>query len=271
MDARTLCEGFHTLVRASQSRIRIGSLASHVRPLQEEILLTKILIPAIAVALIAGCAAQQQTAWVRAWPGGNSLQQDSAQCDYETSAATQTTDYGFKTMFGQELDRAVRKNDLAVQCMRAKGWTRVAIPHQGATTDAGPFAEAAKLLRAENEAMCIRPNLRPIFAKSACDAAQITQFQISDASTINDYEKALFSEWRTQVASLNLRANQATRTYAGPRGDRMASANEASNAKLDQASAALLAGQMTWGQFNFQRRDLSLSLKAETSAIASAR
>jgi hypothetical protein len=46
-----------------------------------------------------------------------------AKCDYETSAATQNTDYGFRTVFGQELDRAMRKRDLVVKCMTAEGFT----------------------------------------------------------------------------------------------------------------------------------------------------
>ena len=48
---------------------------------------------------------------------------DKAKCDSETSAATQTTDYGYRTIFGQELDRALRKGELMKKCMLAKGYT----------------------------------------------------------------------------------------------------------------------------------------------------
>jgi hypothetical protein len=75
-------------------------------------------------ALLAGCAAQPRYAWVH--PTGDRAQfdKDTAQCDYETSAATQQTDYSYRSIFGQELDRSMRKNALAEQCMKAKGYIR---------------------------------------------------------------------------------------------------------------------------------------------------
>lgn len=81
----------------------------------------------IATAL-AGCAAQPKWQWVK--PGATQAEfgQHKAQCDYETSAATQGTDYTLATIFGQELDRAMRKNDLFVKCMVAKGYRQEPLP-----------------------------------------------------------------------------------------------------------------------------------------------
>lgn len=53
---------------------------------------------------------------------------DIAKCDYETSAATQGIDPSLRSMFGQELDRANRKNDLMLKCMLARGWKAVPAP-----------------------------------------------------------------------------------------------------------------------------------------------
>ena len=49
-------------------------------------------------------------------------QQDMNQCEYEASSHTQNTDYSMGTMFGQELDRAMRKRELILKCMKTKGW-----------------------------------------------------------------------------------------------------------------------------------------------------
>lgn len=85
------------------------------------------------VALLAmfGCAAQPQYQWIHPTADQAQFQKDVAQCDYETSAATQGTDYSYRTIFGQELDRSMRKNDLAVKCMVAKGYSK---SFQSATT-----------------------------------------------------------------------------------------------------------------------------------------
>src|SRR5439155_13905673 len=81
--------------------------------------------PFIVVAILAGCAAPGQFAWVPL-PGTTvSYDRAEARCDYETSAATQTTDYSFRSSLGRELDRALRKRDLTDKCMRAQGFQKV--------------------------------------------------------------------------------------------------------------------------------------------------
>lgn len=75
-----------------------------------------------AAALLAGCATQPAWQWVKPGATQADFDQHKAQCDYETSAATQATDYTLRTTFGQELDRAMRKDDLMVKCMVAKGY-----------------------------------------------------------------------------------------------------------------------------------------------------
>lgn len=81
--------------------------------------------PFIVVALLAGCAAPGQFAWVPL-PGTTiSYDRAEARCDYETSAATQGTDYSYRTSLGRELDRALRKRDLTEKCMRAQGFQKI--------------------------------------------------------------------------------------------------------------------------------------------------
>lgn len=81
--------------------------------------------PILVVAILTGCAAPGQFAWVPL-PGTTiSYDRAEARCDYETSAATQGTDYTYRTSLGRELDRALRKRDLAEKCMRAQGFRKV--------------------------------------------------------------------------------------------------------------------------------------------------
>lgn len=76
----------------------------------------------------AGCASQPSYVWDH--PTGDRAQfdRDKAQCEYEATAATQQTDYSYRTGFGQELDRAIRRSDLGVMCMKARGYTQRPIP-----------------------------------------------------------------------------------------------------------------------------------------------
>lgn len=81
----------------------------------------RLLTLAVLVAL-AGCAAPRPTVWLKDGATQQDFDQARAQCEYEASAATQTTDTSFNTVFVQELDRAMRQRDLANLCMRAKGF-----------------------------------------------------------------------------------------------------------------------------------------------------
>lgn len=79
---------------------------------------------AVLVLLIPGCAVQPRYEWIH--PTGDRAQfdKDRAQCEYESTAATQQTDYSYRSSFGQELDKAMRRGDLGVLCMKAKGYTQ---------------------------------------------------------------------------------------------------------------------------------------------------
>lgn len=47
---------------------------------------------------------------------------DFGQCDYEVALHAQGADQSLNTMFGQELDLAMRKKELILKCMQNKGW-----------------------------------------------------------------------------------------------------------------------------------------------------
>lgn len=72
---------------------------------------------------LAGCVSSN-TVWLKPGANESDFQRDKNQCAYEAAAATQNTDYSYRTVIGQALDQSMRRNDLAVLCMRAKGWSQ---------------------------------------------------------------------------------------------------------------------------------------------------
>lgn len=84
----------------------------------------KNLIIILTIAL-AGCATPQPPMYytrTSSTPAGADLELARAKCEYESTASTQSTDYGYRSMFGQELDRAMRKGKLMEMCMKAQGF-----------------------------------------------------------------------------------------------------------------------------------------------------
>lgn len=84
----------------------------------------------VLVLVLAGCAPRYFL--TRDGATAENYKNDIATCDYETSAATQGTDPSLRSIFGQELDRANRKNDLMLKCMLAKGWKATRAPRSEA-------------------------------------------------------------------------------------------------------------------------------------------
>lgn len=70
----------------------------------------------------AGCAPRY--IWIHPSADRAQFDRDKAQCEYEAATATQQTDYSYRTSFGQELDRAVRRGEIGALCMKAKGYSQ---------------------------------------------------------------------------------------------------------------------------------------------------
>lgn len=98
--------------------------------------------PLFVVAILSGCTAPGQYAWIPLAGTTMSYDRAEARCDYETSAATQGTDYSYRSSLGQELDRALRKRDLTDKCMRAQGFQKV----DASVSDAPPADPRWKVL-----------------------------------------------------------------------------------------------------------------------------
>ena len=77
---------------------------------------------AAATCLVACAAPQKPIVWYKDGATEAEFSQAKYQCDYETTAATQNTDYSYRSIIGQEMDRAMRKGDLFKRCMMAKGY-----------------------------------------------------------------------------------------------------------------------------------------------------
>jgi len=77
----------------------------------------------IVLLVLCGCAAKP-VIWDK--PGGTQAEFDADKryCEFEVMKATQQTDPTLRTVFGQELDRAMRQRDLTISCMRMKGYTQ---------------------------------------------------------------------------------------------------------------------------------------------------
>lgn len=76
----------------------------------------------VATVALVGCAAKPLI-WDKSGGTQSEFDADQSFCQYDVQKATQGTDPTLRTVFGQELDRAMRQRDLMLSCMRMKGYT----------------------------------------------------------------------------------------------------------------------------------------------------
>ena len=85
--------------------------------------MNKLTIAMLSAALLmTGCVPPRL-----AKPGGSEsdFNADKARCEYEAASSVQAPIYGSRTMFGDAFDISSRRSELAVMCMKAKGWQEV--------------------------------------------------------------------------------------------------------------------------------------------------
>lgn len=85
---------------------------------------------AVVMTAVSGC--QSNKVWVKDGATQTDFEQDKAQCVYESTAATQSPDYGYNTVVVQALDQSMRRDNLAILCMQARGWSLMSQEEYGA-------------------------------------------------------------------------------------------------------------------------------------------
>lgn len=83
-------------------------------------------IALIGACVLAGCAAQPQVEmeWAAQRADAAPFGVARDRCAYESTAATQTPDYSFRSALGQSMDQQRRRDELFVLCMRAQGYAQ---------------------------------------------------------------------------------------------------------------------------------------------------
>ena len=153
--------------------------------------------------------------------------------------------------------------DLFGACMTARGWYLVSV------TDAKAYSNALSALNAEQQQLCTRADLLPIFEKKMpCQAKQATPEQLSDRSKISKVEIPVFMKWRVLTEENNRKVAATHQQYNRQTGDNVASLtkNEEASAKLAEQ---LYNGRISWGEFNKGR--IEIGLQTEQSAKNSLR
>jgi hypothetical protein len=210
-------------------------------------------------ALLACAAQQQQSSWIK--PGATAHEFSSnrdacmQQSQQPNSAALEKGNGGVAS------SKMTTNADLFGACMNARGYYLVSV------TDTEGANDALSAVYADAAQACSRPDLQVIFAKKMpCKAKEPTPEQLSDRSKISEAEKTALMKWRQLVEETAQKVEVIDRQYYPEKGNAFASLVERQTAAGLQLGSQLHDRQISWGEYNKRRSELTSRQEQEAKA-----
>ena len=233
--------------------------------------MVKRLGAATCIVLAVGCA-QTQNVWVKPGASQNDFSSDRYACLQDSQqrvGAAQVNPYG-----GAAVNTVRTNEQLFASCMNARGWylqrqAGTQEPAQGAQPS--PVKIAFDTFAAEAQARCREPELQPYFAKTSCNAFDITLEQLTDSSKITEEQKVALQKNRSEYLQQSRKLIQAIRQYGGQKGASVATLREKSDEEVDANILELYTGRISWGEYNRHRKDINVRLRDNQNEIVNSR
>lgn len=207
---------------------------------------------------ISGCA---QNVWFKQNASNGDFERDRFEClkqSQQRVGAAQVNAYG-----GSAVNTVATNDGLFSSCMGSKDWrlqNKDATQNLLAQSNANQTDLKQKLdqISANLILMCRDSELSEYYKKTACKAPDVTFEQLTDKTNITSSQKIDLLKQRARVALLDKEqvAAQALRGSAGQKIiDVLRNYTDPNN---DQNNLELYNGQVTWGEYNKRRKEISV-------------
>jgi hypothetical protein len=210
--------------------------------------------------VLAACATQPQTLWLKPGAASEDFGQDRYAClqqSQQQSSSAYIDRYG-----GVANSGAITNGGLYDACMNSKGWVLTPV------TDVKGFNETMRPIGEDLRANCSREDLQVLYRrKMACKAFDATPEQIGDRSKISNEEKIALAKWLDVVLANNDKIAATYRKFDSKNGDAVASTIETGMGDTRKLALELSNGSIPWGEYNRRRVELGKRLQ-ESQKIA---
>ena len=220
----------------------------------------KILVIAALVLLVSAC--RTEMAWNKPNATSSEFNNDKYSC-MQSSQQRVSDDY-VNAYGGAANNQVITNQNLFNSCMNAKGWELRAKQENGSTSPLNTIITQSNNAYKE---LCERDEYKPLYAKSSCNASEITLEQFADKSKATELEKTLVSKQLSEFNSIRAKQIAANRTYGGEKGLKIALLMEKLKVLKDDATLSIFDGSITWGDYNKRRKEIQNSYITEYGAI----
>lgn len=130
------------------------------------------------------------------------------------------------------------------------------------------FLAVAAKAKALVQALCSKPDYAILYAKSSCNANEITFNQLSDSTKITAEQKPLLLAWGGERDALTKQIVDQFNNEGGTKGKAFADLLSTEDAAGRKLRLAFIKGDLTWGELNQQRLALTKKSVDEARSIA---
>ncbi len=209
---------------------------------------------------LVGCAQQ----WSKPGASESDFNTDRFAC--LQSAQQSQTSFAFNK-YSAAANSGMQTNTLLFNaCMSSRGYTLTMVDPSGKPVNPPPANTAMNEDRAAFEAkargVCTSSEFSVIFAATTCNSKDIQFQHLANETTITPEQKAIFPKVRAALDSLNQAQIVFLAKYGGEKGRRAIAVSNKFQSKADQNNLDLYTGQITWGTYNKQRRDMLAQMNA---------
>ena len=207
--------------------------------------------PFLLVMLLAGCA---QPLWFKPNATQGEFERDRYACLQQSQqrvSGAQVSQFG-----GSASSSMATNQDLLSSCLRSKGWSLQT--RESVDSLMVEAVNSRERYMANIAANCRREDLRLYYAKSACQANQMTLAHLTDETRITPEEREVLLKQRAQVLVLNSEFDAIQRRLGATESKVAVTERTYTRPENDKNNADLYSGKITWGEYNQRRRDIAL-------------
>jgi hypothetical protein len=143
-------------------------------------------------------------------------------------------------------------------------------PQQDAEQRTGKLAElreAFKKMDAQGKAICDKPEYAPLFLKSPCSSKDISLAHLADSSKITQEQKDILLRFRSEIDAHNKARNEFGRSDGFELDRQWADYLDSIQSEIDKYNLDLYKGDITWGEYNQLRKNLTAKIAAKGREI----
>jgi len=233
------------------------------------------------IALLTACAVNNNV-WYKANSTQEMFAKDRYACLQQAQQPNSTAyygDYGGALQTKQYTANAgmVTNNPLFTACMNSRGWSWVSKDSVNSANNASQSTKQATANSVKEEldqiaqkikAVCADAKYAAFYAKTSCQADDLTMAQMTDKSKISPLEKLQLDEVVTVTKPLIAQMNNVIRRSGNSKDSKVVDYRETVQEQaLQKNRLDLYEGKETWGDYNRRRKEISDMEKAERKRL----